>query len=185
MACHMLATVDMVQDRLFDPLTDDEKRVVRAKIEDASALAIYLSAGTWEKFDLVPMWVKSIVANAVVRWVQNPEGIVRSASDGKSVTLDTGGKGGDVWLPDEDIAALRALHPNYATPGLGTVPSYHVRHEGMASRDGWVPTTRGEFFPLFAPARAQTVGVVYVEKGGPLAPIVENGPGDGIYGDRV
>lgn len=131
------ADIGDVEDRIDFELDDRQVRMVAARLEDASELAKSLAGLQWTDTN-VPRVVRTIVLNAVVRWINNPDATVTSrAGDETLVWSDTGDKG-TFYFTEQEIEALGSFQ---ARPKFGSMVVTPWRDTGLGSSTHWVFTT--------------------------------------------
>jgi hypothetical protein len=136
------ATFEELDKRLDYTLSEEEKTAATAALEDASNLARYYGID-WP-VAAVPPLVKTIVLNAVVRYMRLIEGVVQSRAGDETLTwTDLREKTGTVFLDDDQQRMLASLAGT--KKGFWAVP---IAAYGGSLRDrtgtGYVKTTGTE-----------------------------------------
>lgn len=136
-----LATVSDVAVRLGRPISDpDEVQQVQAWIDDASAIVLNripdlparMAAGA-----PTSAVVGAVVANVVIRKIQNPEGKVSEDIDDYRYRLNENARRGELFLTDDE---WRLLLPGERDGAWTITPGGPRRRAGQwVHPDVWVP----------------------------------------------
>lgn len=142
------ATIEELTARLDWTLDADETRIAVAALEDLSDQARYYGLA-WPVPATAPRMVRSIVLNAAVRYMRNPDGYTLSrAGDETLQWTDLGPDAGAAHFNDKEIKALRKMA---GATGLGTVPMTAWGQMKQQVEVGYVPVpVSSEPFPLYA-----------------------------------
>lgn len=138
----MFANLTDVEERLGRPITDsDEVKQVNAWIGDVESLILARIPDLQEKVTAgVPTAavVSMVVANAVIRKINNPDGKVSEGVDDYQYRYNEQARKGDLFLTDEEWALLT---PAAASGAFSIRPYGAVAHrDGMwVHPDTWVP----------------------------------------------
>ena len=102
------ADVGDVEDRIDFELSDKEIRMVDARLEDASEMAKHLSGLPWTDRNC-PRVVRTIVLNAVTRYIQNPDAMIQSRAGDETLIWSDLGEQGSFYFTEQEREALVAL----------------------------------------------------------------------------
>ncbi|MFJ1932623.1 hypothetical protein ACIOGZ_08085 [Kitasatospora sp. NPDC088160] len=146
------ATLDDLKGRLDWDLDEDELRIAKAALEDASDLAAEYGRD-WPQ-DRVPRLVRTLVLKAVTRYLRNPHGYTQSRAGDETLTWsDIGRDAGTIHFTREEIRLLAELAGR--RPGLTSVVVSAWSSKIRPGAAGTVPVdyAGGDRFPLFADDR--------------------------------
>lgn len=118
----VIGSLEEVRSRCDWTLTTDDEALAEAALEDASHLARHIAERpSWDDTNAPPM-VKSIILNAVKRYLVNPQGYVMSRSGTESVTWAESlqDRAGGFYFTEEEKGMLRKFRAS-AQNGLHTV----------------------------------------------------------------
>lgn len=135
------ATVSDVAVRLGRPISDPlEVQQVEAWLEDVEA---YIVARIPDLADRVAdgsptaAVVAAVESNAVIRKIQNPNGVVSEGNDVYNYRLNENSRKGELFLTDEEWALLL---PNGGTGAFSIIPGGTRFRDGRwVHPDVWVP----------------------------------------------
>ena len=103
-----LASVDELEARLEWALTDEEKNVAQAALEDLSDEARYYGNSAWITPAATPLPVSRLVLKAASRYMRNPDGFTTSRAGDETVTWSDRGMGsGSPEFTENEIRTLR------------------------------------------------------------------------------
>ncbi|MFD7738053.1 hypothetical protein [Kitasatospora sp. NPDC059800] len=145
------ATVDELKGRLDWELDEDELRIARAALDDASDLAAEYGRD-WPA-GKAPRLVKTLVLKASARYLRNPSGYTQSrAGDETLAWSDIGRDAGTVYFTREEIRLLAELGGR--KPGLSSVAVSAWGTKIRPGTGGMVPVDyAGDRLPLFCDDR--------------------------------
>lgn len=135
-----LATWEDVQSR-WRPLSPDERAKATIRIGDASALLLTLVPGLAARIAAdasgnLATVATSKVADAVIRFLQNPEGAkqLQETIGPRSYGMTFDGKATGIFFTDDELASLRpSAGADRSSTAVGTA--------FMGTRPGWAPVT--------------------------------------------
>lgn len=140
------ADVGDVEDRIDFELDDKQVRMVDARLEDASEMAKHLSGLRWSDTN-APRVVRTIVLNAVVRWINNPDATVTSRAGDETLVWSDLGEQGSFYFTKQETEALGAFQ---ARPKFGSMQVVAYRDTGLHDHVQYVYTNaegKGEPYP--------------------------------------
>lgn len=117
-----LTTVEAVTKRLEGEVTPDMEIMIGEYLEDASDQAIYYGEREWTEATC-PASVKRIIANAVARFMRNPDGLSQSRAGDETMAWQDVPEAGAVYFSPQEIERLQRIgNPRLKSFGtFGTV----------------------------------------------------------------
>jgi len=130
-----------VSTRLGRPITDAlEVAQVGAWLEDIEAIILHRISDLADRVaDGTPTAavVAAVEANAVIRKIQNPNGVVSEGNDVYNYRLNENARKGELFLTDDEWALLL---PDSSSGAFTITPGGYVPREGeWVHPDVWVP----------------------------------------------
>lgn len=119
------ATLDDVEARLGRPLTSAEQTKVEAYLDDVSALMdarVPSLAARLAEGDIAESLPRMVAASAVLRVVNNPQGVRQRSVDDYQETFDARAASGFLYLLEDEVELLTAPP---ATSGAFTITPYY------------------------------------------------------------
>lgn len=118
-----LTTVESVTKRLETEITPELLVMIGEYLEDASDQAIYHGEREWTDTS-APAAVKRIVANAVARFVRNPDGFATSRAGDETLAWQEMPEAGAVYFTKAEIERLQRIgNPRLQSFGTFSVSS--------------------------------------------------------------
>lgn len=147
------ADLEDLELRLDIELSEKEKQMALAALEDASDYARHYGGQNWRD-ESPPVIVRAIVLNVVSRYMRNPDAFVQSRAGDETL----------VWSDLRGEAALRFTDGekqilgeySFGKQNVGSVGVYAHRKEPLPA-DCWIPVAgmpSPTYFPLFAAEEA-------------------------------
>ena len=137
-----------VEDLLDFELDEQAQRQCVAKLQQASIMARHYARPLGLKWpeSHCPDIVKVIVINVVERYMRNPDHYQQSRAADETLVWK-----GDAATPFEFSKEEKEILAAIGAPGTGlySVQTYHTSNDPRPN-DGWVPTTSGNEFPIYA-----------------------------------
>ena len=120
-----LTTVESVTKRLEGEITPEMEVMIEEYLEDASDQAIYYGEREWTELT-TPEAVKRIIANAVARFMRNPEGLAQSRAGDETMAWQDVPEAGAVYYTRHEIERLQRI----GNPRLPSFGSFSVTAHG-------------------------------------------------------
>lgn len=143
-----LTTVEAVTKRLEGEITPEMEVMIEEYLEDASDQAIYYGEREWTEVT-VPASVARIVANAVARFMRNPDGLAQSRAGDETMAWQDIPEAGAVYFTRQEIERLQRI----GNPRLATFGTFSVVAHGNTppATDLMRPINGGKPMPILHP----------------------------------
>lgn len=143
----MLVALTDLEARLPFALDDDEKREATGALEDLSFDAQAIGSAKWTDEANTPTAVKNLIVRAAARHMKNYEGYTVSRAGDETVQWAEAETPGQAVFNEDEKRMLRQM--GGSLPFIGGVGTYAYSNK-PAPKVGYVPTTVGNDFPMFA-----------------------------------
>jgi len=140
------ADVSDVEDRIDFELSEAEQRMVDSRLDDASEMAKHVSGMAWTDRN-VPRVVRTIVLNAVTRYINNPDATVTSRAGDETMVFSDLGEQGSFYFTKQETEMLKGF---IRRPSFGSITTTPWRSRDPLDETLWVSTNdegRGDPYP--------------------------------------
>lgn len=147
-----LTTVEAVTKRLEGEVTPEMLVMIGEYLEDASDQAIYYGEREWTDAT-APAAVKRIVANAVARFMRNPDGLAQSRAGDETMAWQEIPEAGSVYFTRQEIERIQRIgNPRLASFGTFSVVAHGSTQ--LAPADKSWPVNGGKPIALLHPKQS-------------------------------